>query len=101
MLMDARHTQIQMTLVTDPVEIARANARRARFERNSAWLQANVREVYTRHRGKCICVAGEELFVADTPREVISLAETAHPDDDGALLRFIPLRKLPRIYHAS
>ena len=25
-------------------------------------------EIYSQHRGKCICIAGEELFTADTPR---------------------------------
>lgn len=34
-------------------------ARREHFDRNSAWLQSHATEVYSRHRGKCICVAGE------------------------------------------
>lgn len=98
---DARHNPITMTFVTDPEEIARANASRAQFDRNSAWLQARVPEIYNQHRGKCVCVAGEELFVADTPEEVMAKANAAHPDDDGVLFRYIPLRKTARIYHAS
>lgn len=87
--------------VTDPEELAKIRARRARFDRNAAWLQAHASEVYTRYRGKCICVAGEELFVADTPEEVLALATTAHPEDDGFFLHYIPREKLARIYAHS
>lgn len=89
---------IVMEEVTDPEELARARAQRERFDRNEAWLQAHAKEVYTRYRGKCICVAGEELFVADTPQEVIALARAAHPEDDGSLIRYIPREKVARIY---
>lgn len=89
---------IVMEEVTDPEELAKARAQDERFDRNSAWLQAHIPEVYSRHRGKCISVAGEELFVADTPEEVIAMAEAAHPEDDGSLLRYIPKEKLARIY---
>ena len=90
-----------MEEVTDPEELAAIRARRARFERNAAWLQAHAAEVYTGYRGKCICVAGEELFVADRPEEVVALATAAHPEDDGRLLRYIPREKLARIYAAQ
>ncbi|HEV8711216.1 MAG TPA: hypothetical protein VGX03_00090 [Candidatus Binatia bacterium] len=52
----------------------------------------------TRYRGKCICIAGEELFVADTPEEAIAQAAAAHPEDDGRFVRYIPREKLARIY---
>lgn len=81
-----------------PEELATTLARRQRFMRNAAWLQAHAAEVYTRYRGKCLCIAGEELFVADTPEEVLALAIAAHPEDDGRLLRDIPREKLARIY---
>ena len=84
--------------VTDPVEIAKARAQRARFDRNSAFLEAHAGEVYTRHRGKCVCIAGEELFVANTPVEAMALAKAAHPDDDGSFVRYVPREKLARIY---
>lgn len=90
--------RVVMKEVTDPEEVARARAQRERFDRNAAWLQANAKEVYTRHRGKCICIAGEELFVADTPEAVLALAKAAHPDDDGYFLHYIPREKLARIY---
>lgn len=89
---------IIMEEVTDPEELAKAQAQRERFDRNAAWLQAHASEVYTRHRGKCICIAGEELFVADTPVEAMALAKAAHPEDDGFFLRYIPRERLARIY---
>ena len=89
---------IVMEEVTDPEELAKARAQRERFDRNSAWLQAHITEIYARYRGKCICIAGEELFVADTPEEALALATAAHPEDDGRFLRYIPREKLDRIY---
>lgn len=87
-----------MEEVTDPTELAQARAQRERFDRNSAWLQAHVAEVYRRHRGKCVCIAGEELFVGDTPEQAQALAYAAHPEDDGSFFRYIPREKLDRIY---
>jgi hypothetical protein len=89
---------VVMEEVTDPEELAKARAQDKRFERNSAWLQAHIPEVYSRYRGKCICIAEEELFVAETPQEVIALANAAHPEDNGKLLRYIPKEKVARVY---
>jgi hypothetical protein len=96
--MENKQVPLVMEEVSDPGELAKARAQRERFDRNVAWLQARASEVYTRYRGKCICVAGEELFVADTPEEALALATTAHPEDDGSFLRYIPREKLDRIY---
>jgi hypothetical protein len=98
MTMTDAYVPVVMEDVTDPEELAKAHAQRERFDRNAAWLQAHVAEIYSRYRGKCICIAGEELFVADTPEEVLELATAAHPDDDGRFLRYIPREKLDRIY---
>lgn len=38
--------------VTDPEELAKARARRERFDRNSAWFQAHGAEIFTGCRGK-------------------------------------------------
>ena len=89
---------IVMEEVTDPEELAKARAQRKRFDRNAAWLQAHASEVYPRYRGKCICIAGEELFVADTPEEAVALASAAHPEDDGSFVHDIPRDKVARIY---
>ena len=92
--------QVPMVMeeVTDPEELAKARVQRARFDRNSAWLQAHAKEVYTHYRGKCVVIAGEELFAADTPEEAWALAATAHPEDDGRFIRYIPREKVARIY---
>ncbi len=89
---------VVMEEVTDPEELAKAHAQRKRFDRNSAWLQAHIAEVYSRYRGKCICVAGEEVFAADTPEEALRLATEAYPQDTGRFLRYIPCEKVARIY---
>ena len=77
--MTERQTPIVMEEVTDPVEIARSRTSWEQFDRNSAWLQAHIPEVYGQHRGKYICVAGGELFVADTTEAVLALATAASP----------------------
>ena len=94
------NTQVPLVMeeITESDELAKARAQRERFDRNSAWLQAHVMEVYRNYRGKCICVAGEELFVADTPEQALALARAAHPEDDGSFLRYIPREKIDRIY---
>ena len=87
-----------MEEVTDPEELARARAQRERFDRNAAWLQAHGSEIYPRHRGKYIAIAGEELFVAHSAEEALAAATAAHPDDDGSFLHYIPRERLARIY---
>ncbi len=87
-----------MEEVTDPAELARASARHERFQRNLAWFEAHALSIGEQYRGKCICIAGEELFVADTPEEVFALAKAAHPDDDGLFLHYIQKEKRCRIY---
>ena len=95
--MNADAPQMTITEVTDPVEIAQARASAERFEKNWAWLEANAQEVYS-HRGKIICIAGQELFVGATAKEVLAKARAAHPDDDGLFTRIIPKSRAPRIY---
>ena len=63
---------IEIEEVTDPAELAKARAQDERFERNWAWLDAHAAEIYAQHRGKCVCVAGQELFVADTPEGILN-----------------------------
>jgi hypothetical protein len=88
----------QIEEVADPAEIASAQQRREQFDRNSAWLQANIAEVYRHHRGQHICIAGQEVFAADSAQQAIARATAAHPDDQGWFTRFIPLEKLARVY---
>ena len=93
-----KQAPIIMEEVNDPVELAKAQEQWERFDRNAAWLQAHASEIYVRYRGKYFCIAGEELFVADTPEEAWALAIAAHPEDDGRFMRYIPREKLARIY---
>jgi hypothetical protein len=91
-------TPIVLEEVTDPVELAEAQIQREQFDRNCARLKAHASEVYTKHRGRCICIAGEELFVADTASAAVAQATVAHPDDKGRFVHYIPKEKVPRIY---
>jgi hypothetical protein len=73
-----KSSQLVMAEVTEPEENAKIKAQRERFRKNSDWLQTHVPQVYAQHRGKFICVAGQELFVADTAPEVVATARKAH-----------------------
>lgn len=83
-------SRIVMEIVPDSPDHEAARARRERFERNWAWLDRHAAEVYSQYRGKCVCVAGEELFVSDEPGEAMALAKADHPEDDGVFIRYIP-----------
>ena len=89
---------IVMEEITDPAEIAAARRRREQFDRNWNWFTERAQEIYRTHRGKILCVAGQELFVADTPEEVLALARAAHPNDEGMFTRIIPRERMDRIY---
>jgi hypothetical protein len=84
--------------ITDPVVLAAARAQWQRFDRNSAWLEAHGDEIFLQYPGKCICIAGQEVFAADSSPEAIALARAAHPDDDGWFVYRVPTEKLIRIY---
>ena len=88
---------IVMEELTDPAELAKARAQDERFARNWAWFEAHASEIYASHRGKCVCIAGEEIFVADTAQEVLASAMAAHPEDDGRFTRIIPREKVARV----
>lgn len=94
----AQQVPVVMEEVTDPEELAKARVRREQFDRNWAWFEAHAAEIYVAHRGKCVCIAGQELFVADTPREVLAQARSSHPRDDGRFTCYIPQKRTFRIY---
>lgn len=90
---------LEIVEVTDPQELEQARLQRAQFDRNSAWLQRHIQEVYaTANRGKIVCIAGQEAFFGDTVKETVALAKAAHPDDKGYFTRYIPRRKMTWIY---
>jgi hypothetical protein len=82
---------------TDPVEIAKARASFEKFNRNFDWLEAHATEVYS-HRGKYICIAGQELFVGDDVLEVVARARAAHPDDNGFLTQYVQIERAARVF---
>jgi hypothetical protein len=98
MIVSTEPPAIVMEEVTDPAELAAARRRREQFDRNWAWFTSHAEAIYRNHRGKVLCVAAQELFVADTPEEVVALAKAAHPDDEGMFTRIIPRERVDRIY---
>ena len=70
-------SSIVLEVVTDSAALAKARMQQQHLRMNSDWLQAHIQEIYSHHRGKCICVAGRELFVADTAVEVLGMARSA------------------------
>lgn len=90
--------ELVVEMISDPNELEQARRQREQADRNAAWLRANARTVYANHRGQCICIAGESLFVADTPEAAYALGRAAFPRDDGLFVRYIPLKKAARIY---
>ena len=91
-------TTLLMEEMTDATELAAAQRQRERFDRNFAWFQAHAQEIYPHHRGKCVCIAGEEPFVADTPEQAMALGKAAHAEDDGSFVQYIPREHFARIY---
>jgi hypothetical protein len=82
---------------TDPAKNAAARRQMEQFDLNWDWLEAHASEVYG-HRGKVVCIAGQELFVGDDVLEVEARARAAHPEDKGVLIRSIPKERGPRVY---
>lgn len=89
---------IVMEEIADPEEVSKARIRREMFDRNFNWLADHAAEVYESYRGKHICVAGEEVFAGDTPEQAVALASSAHPDDQGSFVQYIPREKMARVY---
>jgi hypothetical protein len=90
--------ELQMEIVSDPQEVARLQVEGEQLDRNLDWFDRHAAEIYRQHRGKCFCVAGEELFVANTSPEAIAKAKEAHPEDQGWFIGYIPREKMLRIY---
>lgn len=84
--------------VSEPNEVRRARAQAARHHLNSEWLQSHWSDVLPQARGKFLAVAGQEPFIADTPAEAWAWVDTTHPEDNGAIVRYIRTTAGPRIY---
>ena len=81
-----------------PADLLKARRRREQFDRNHAWLKTQIPGIYRAHRGKCLCIAGQELFVAQTVEEAVARARAAHPEDEGWFTRYTPKERAMRIY---
>ena len=88
---------VMETDITDPDDLATADTQDERFGRNLAWFQEHGDEISARYRGSWICIAGQELFAADTSREAVALARAAHPEDDGRFTYRVPNEKAAQI----
>lgn len=84
--------------MTDPEEVARARAQHERQLRNSHWLQAHWADVLPQARGKFVAIAGEEVFIAETPAEAWAWVDAQHPEDNGALVQYVFPHQGSRIY---
>ncbi len=82
---------VTLDVADDPARIARIKARRERAQRNRDWLDAHLDELLPQARGKLVAVAGQEAFIAETTEEAEARARAAHPEDDGVVIRVIPL----------
>ncbi len=84
--------------ITDPDEIARLQTQDEQHRRNSEWLQAHWAGILPQARGKFLAVAGQEVFIADTPAQAWAWVDKTHPEDDGATVEYVRPEKGPRIY---
>jgi glutathione S-transferase len=89
--------EVQFIEVTDPDELARIGAQQERFKKNTNYWNAHAANLFDQHRGRYVCVAGEQFFIADTAIAAQTLALAAHPEDDGRFLVHVPREKLVRI----
>jgi hypothetical protein len=96
--MEENRVVIEFEDSVGPEEVAARRNRMEQFRRNSDWLEQHFSEVYGSHRGKSICIAGQELFVGDTAIEAVAKARAAHPEEKGLLIRYIYKEKAARIY---
>lgn len=83
---------------TDPVELESARRRREQYDLNFAWFQERVVELGLTRFGRHVCIAGRQVFDADTAAAALAAARQAHPDDAGAFVYYFPTHRLPRVY---
>jgi len=93
-----RQPPFEIEEVSDPVEVARCKAQDELARRNSHWLQSHWADLLPQARGKFVPVAGQEAFIGDTPEEAWAWAAKNHPEDNGALVRYVRVGQGPRIY---
>ena len=84
--------------IYDADVVSRARLQAERHRRNSRWLQNHWSALLPQARGKFVAVADEEAFIAESPREAWTWVEREHPQDNGAIVRYIRTELGPRLY---
>ena len=84
--------------IIDPDEIRRSHTQGERHRRNSDWLQAHWTGILPQARGQVVAVAGQEAFIAQTPAEAWAWVDDTHPEDTGAIVRYVRASVGPRLY---
>ena len=91
-------TNVVIEEIEDPEVVARLHAQDEKYSRNLAVFKDQAAELFVRHRGQIVVVAGEELHIADTAVDAWAWARETHPDDDGVFVQSIPLERGWRVY---
>ena len=97
MIQSKRGPRVTVLDVSDPERIVRHREQDRRHARNLQWLQAHWAEL-PQSRGRYVAVADQKAFVADTAEVAWQWARSEHPDDDGAIVMFVPCEKGWRVY---
>lgn len=82
----------------DATEATQAREQMRRAKKNGDWLQNHWDDVLPQARGRFVAVAGQQAYVADTAEAAWAWAAQAHPEDDGAVVQYVPTHTGPRIY---
>jgi hypothetical protein len=87
------HAREPAPLIVEIPEVSDAEraaniAANEQFKLNVAWWNAHAKEIGAQHTGKFVCIAGQELFAGDDPREVTARATAAHPEPGDGFLCF-------------
>lgn len=86
-------------LESTPEERAASLAQRERYLNNLRWYSEHIEEIAASHRGKYICVAGQELFTGTDFGQVLAAARAKHPDDIGAMFsKHVSTHTGPKVY---
>ena len=84
--------------ISDSDVISRARIQDERHRRNSSWLQRHWSDMLPQARGKFVAVAGEEAYIAASPAEAWDWVKREHPEDNGAIVRYVRTELGPRLY---
>lgn len=96
--MSSQHNPIIMEEIAESEAPSEARQQWEMFDRNWKWFLTHAAEIYDRARGKHLFVAGQEVFIAETPEDAIAKAKASHPEDHGGFILSIPRERMFWIY---